>query len=157
MDARWIINEEMMAYAMMISQEQPPLTDTQESSTAPSTTSSPSSQQQHEHQPNLDYDEDEALLQAVMASLNMSGDTDLNTTTTTTTTTSDTPSSSSPTTQLTDIPANLMDSDLKWPSIESSGQSSPVATTQNSRTEPTLEDEDDEELQYVLRISRGDI
>ncbi|ORZ25409.1 quinon protein alcohol dehydrogenase-like superfamily [Absidia repens] len=143
-------DEEMMAYAMMISQEQPPLTETQESATALSSSSSPSSQQQHEHQPSMDYDEDEALLQAVMASLNMSGETDLNTTT-------DTPSSSSPTTQITNIPASLMDSDLEWPSIESSGQSSPVATTQHNRTESSLEDEDDEELQYVLRISRGDI
>ncbi|KAI8098608.1 WD40-repeat-containing domain protein [Halteromyces radiatus] len=131
-------DEEIMAYAMMISQEPNNIT----------TASSPSPSYLENGHTNDNYDEDEALLQAVMASLEMSDPpsslcdqaSSITTTTSTTTTTT--------------MGIPQLDADMEWPTIEESH--STTATTHNGNGS-TWNDEDDEELQYVLKLSRGEI
>ncbi|SAL95327.1 hypothetical protein [Absidia glauca] len=121
--AKWSLgelsDEEMVAYAMMISQEEPPHTDDP-------TTGEP------------DYDEDEAILQAVMASLQMTANDD------------NQPTDSPPSND--GSAAHPMDSDLEWPMI---GSSTPTPISTPTQQHDGWDDDDDEELQYVLQLSRN--
>lgn len=122
--AKWSLgelsDEEMVAYAMMISQEEEPHTD------------DPTTGEK-------DYDEDEAILQAVMASLQMTAN-------------DDTPPTDSPPSN-DGSAAHPMDSDLEWPMIGSSTPT-PIATP-TTQQHDGWDDDDDEELQYVLQLSRN--
>lgn len=115
--AKWSLgglsDDEMVAYAMMISQEEPHPDD-------------PTPDEQ-------DYDEDEAILQAVMASLQVTAN-------------DDNPASNG-------AVAHPMDSDLEWPMIGSSTPT-PIATP-TTQQHDRGDDDDDEELQYVLQLSRN--
>ncbi|KAI8333063.1 WD40-repeat-containing domain protein [Chlamydoabsidia padenii] len=130
-------DEEIVAYAMMISQEEPDHNQSSPTSKQTTTTTITTTTTTGSH----DYDEDEALLQAVMASLHMSGPMDNSTL------------HGENNDHQHDHTLGPMDSDLDWPLIGSS----------NSMTNPTEQDgsshldDEDEELQYVLRLSRNEI
>ncbi|ORX58016.1 WD40 repeat-like protein [Hesseltinella vesiculosa] len=113
--------EEMVAYAMMLSQEQPSGTESFDESL---TTAAPSPFQSSQPVQDAMYSEDEALLQAVLASLEMQD--------------SHRPDHSSP-----GLP-QIDDLD-QWPTIGS--------TPSTSSPPPQDTDDDDAELQRILKLS----
>ncbi|CAO3638319.1 unnamed protein product [Cunninghamella blakesleeana] len=144
-------DDEIMEYALMISQEER-MDDNEIMAYAASVSSSNNNTYNNDHSPSwlesqsTDYDEDEALLQAIKASLDLSQSTEP---------VAASSSSSNLKNNATDINAKqqqnqYLDDINEWPSIGDSIQQSPKSTPKNNQ----IEDEFDDELQYVLQLSR---
>lgn len=141
-------DDEIMEYALMISQEEHLDNDDDMTHTAPVSLSTNKNKDNYNsswlNSQSTDYDEDEALLQAIKASLDLSQSAE--------------PSSSlnlkdstnCTNTQQQQQEQQYLDDINEWPSISDTVHQSSKSITGNNQ----IEDEYDEELQYVLQLSR---